>query len=853
MATTYYVQASGGSDSNPGTETRPFKTIQYGVNKLSAGDTLLIRAGTYVEAIVIRRSGTQSAPITIAAYPGERPVIDGRAGVDGLNSGLPSAGDLYSTDSRDGTGFRYTPLVSVEANYIILEGIKVTRSMGRGIRTWKDGSLTTGVVIRNCEISYSRNSGLMIERGSREITVENCDISNSGNFAPYVRSSSEMDWPGSISVKGAQNITVRGTHVHENWGEGFMADALTSGTKNVVVSNCVFYDNMRPSIYLHAVSDVLVERNLLYHSDNSEFPDITGIAITPAEPQWDADVDTEDVTVVNNIIVGFDANLGFWGPDGRYLRRVRVIFNTLINARTVAISESSQYVDCELRNNLFYQSNGKPFVSRGGNFSGCTISHNAWSSTPPSNVDSSSDVVGDPKLVNPNAARERNNVDPRWYMLTKDSPPINKGLPFAGIEEDFFGNKRDSKPDIGGHEWGVESIKSDFTVSPTQGLAPLLVKFTDKSTASAAITSWFWDFGDGSISTEQNPQHEYKQGTFSVSLRVSTGTISDIATKQNIISVQPPEINAPPRVTKGLAILYRFDEGSGEIINDVSGAGRPLDLRITEPSKVNWLRPGLKITSPTVLASTGPAEKINEACRKTNQISLEVWQKPENTTQKGPARIISISQNAYSRNITLGQGLWGTLPSDLFDVRLRTTERSANGMPSFSTAAGSLDLELRHIVFTRDSSGLARIYIDGTIVAEATIPGDFSTWNPRFPLLIGNETTSEFPWLGEIYLMAVYDRALTTSEVITNRDAGIPVQQLAEVATVSLETFKRFIIVSNGASFTAPKTLAFGVQYPDQRCVVCNNTGSNGMTIYEDVRKAAAEYGSQQAIVKWLD
>ena len=151
-------------------------------------------------------------------------------------------------------------------------------------------------------------------------------------------------------------------------------------------------------------------------------------------------------------------------------------------------------------------------------------------------------------------------------------------------------------------------------------------------------------------------------------------------------------------------------------------------------------------------------------------------------------------------------------------------------MPSFSSAAGSLDLKLRHIVFTRDSAGRARIYIDGTIVAEAIIPGDFSTWNPRFPLLIGNETTGEYPWLGEIFLMAIYDRALTNTEIKTNLDAGIPVQQLAQT-TISLETFKRFVIVSNGTALTATQTLAFGVQYPDERCVVCNNTGTNGMTI----------------------
>lgn len=49
--------------------------------------------------------------------------------------------------------------------------------------------------------------------------------------------------------------------------------------------------------------------------------------------------------------------------------------------------------------------------------------------------------------------------------------------------------------------------------------APLSVTFTDTSLGD--ITGWFWNFGDGSTSAEQNPVHIYqKQGNYSVSLTV---------------------------------------------------------------------------------------------------------------------------------------------------------------------------------------------------------------------------------------------------------------------------------------------------------------------------------------------
>ena len=45
-AATYYV-ATNGNDSNPGTQTQPFRSLTKGVNALKAGDTLYLRAGVY--------------------------------------------------------------------------------------------------------------------------------------------------------------------------------------------------------------------------------------------------------------------------------------------------------------------------------------------------------------------------------------------------------------------------------------------------------------------------------------------------------------------------------------------------------------------------------------------------------------------------------------------------------------------------------------------------------------------------------------------------------------------------------------------------------------------------------------
>jgi Right handed beta helix region len=79
-AATYYV-ATSGSDSNPGSETAPFKTIASGSQALASGDTLYIRAGTYAETMqhgergFVFRNGTAGSYTRYAAYPGEQVII----------------------------------------------------------------------------------------------------------------------------------------------------------------------------------------------------------------------------------------------------------------------------------------------------------------------------------------------------------------------------------------------------------------------------------------------------------------------------------------------------------------------------------------------------------------------------------------------------------------------------------------------------------------------------------------------------------------------------------------------------------------------------------------------------------
>ncbi|MBI4729838.1 MAG: VCBS repeat-containing protein [Acidobacteria bacterium] len=76
--TDYYVSPSG-SDGDPGTAEAPWGSVGQSLRRLSPGDTLWVRGGTYRERITTNgfRAGSPSAPVRVIAYPGERPLIKG--------------------------------------------------------------------------------------------------------------------------------------------------------------------------------------------------------------------------------------------------------------------------------------------------------------------------------------------------------------------------------------------------------------------------------------------------------------------------------------------------------------------------------------------------------------------------------------------------------------------------------------------------------------------------------------------------------------------------------------------------------------------------------------------------------
>ncbi|MBD3422468.1 MAG: hypothetical protein GF398_20325 [Chitinivibrionales bacterium] len=90
-AATYFVSPTG-LDSSIGTMKQPFRTIQHAASRLQAGDSCIIRAGTFRETIRPANSGTASAPIVFSSFPFETAVV---TGCDTVDQWTPHDGAIY--------------------------------------------------------------------------------------------------------------------------------------------------------------------------------------------------------------------------------------------------------------------------------------------------------------------------------------------------------------------------------------------------------------------------------------------------------------------------------------------------------------------------------------------------------------------------------------------------------------------------------------------------------------------------------------------------------------------------------------------------------------------------------------
>ena len=219
------------------------------------------------------------------------------------------------------------------------------------------------------------------------------------------------------------------------------------------------------------------------------------------------------------------------------------------------------------------------------------------------------------------------------------------------------------------------------------------------------------------------------------------------------------------RVQRGALAVYSFDSLGGGIVPDLAPRSEDSDLRIGDPHAVRILPGALELLPGAALRTRSRPAKISDMVRIGSELTLEAWIRPARIDQRGPATILAMSNGGDQRNFLLGQ------QGPRFVARFRTSKTDMNGAPGLSSPPVADASQLAHVVFTRDRTGRARIFVNGALTVEAAIPGGVQDWE-KATVSLGRASRYGRQWRGTYYLVAIYGRDLSPAEVARNFRAG---------------------------------------------------------------------------------
>jgi hypothetical protein len=281
----------------------PLKTISYALGKAVPGDTIMVRGGTYSGQLTISRSGLLGKDITIKAYPGERPVLDG--------SNITVSG--------------WQPIVSLSGiRYIVLDGFDVA-------------NLTSSLANTDAE-------GIFINGASHDIAIKNCNIYNIKNTASLAngRSGHAILVIGSDNNTAISHLSITGCTVHDTQTGTSENITLAGNLDSFTIKGNTIYntenigiiiaggDNLNRSgnVAVNYARNGVVSDNILYNVSMSNSVSVWGANNYGAIAIYICG--GAGTVVERNKVYGCDRGIGLVSESSIYATRTTIVRNNFV-------------------------------------------------------------------------------------------------------------------------------------------------------------------------------------------------------------------------------------------------------------------------------------------------------------------------------------------------------------------------------------------------------------------------------------------------------------------------------------------------------------------------------------------
>jgi len=478
--TSFYVSKTG-NDSNTGTQSAPWRTIQHAADRARAGSTVNVHGGVYEELVSINVSGNASdGYITFRSSPGETAVLDaehftpvGRQGVLTIHNQSYIRIEGFEIRNFRTAEHRLAPLginvigagshIELLKNNVhhIENNFDGRDAPGRGGNGFGIAIYGTDTKAPISELVIDGNEVHDLKTGSSESLVVNGNVTNfrithnvvhdNNNIgidvigfertAPDPAVDQARD--GVVSGNLVYNITSRGNPAYRNdeSSDGIYVDG---GTRVLIERNVIhdvdFGIELASEHKDRATSYVIARNNLIYHGHTA------GVSIGGYAPERGH---TEHCTVVNNTLYDNDTSgTGSGEFQMQWNMADNVFANNIVYAgprclMTVNKSQlDQQHPAVAIDHNLYYCASGAK-ASRWGASSGIATGFDNYVQS--TGNDRHSRFL-DPEFVD--ATKD--------FHLRSDSPAISAGtsdgLPVGELDLDGSPRVQSGKIDIGGYQ-----------------------------------------------------------------------------------------------------------------------------------------------------------------------------------------------------------------------------------------------------------------------------------------------------------------------------------------------------------------------------------------------------------------